>query len=296
MNSIFGSTAGTHALLVTYLILHSVFVLQVKWHERYNLDPPLSMATSGSSTRSSTSSNADAIATMEQALQEYDEMFRGDGYAEYFDEDQQEEYYYERDTGYEADLHASIGALLLDSPGDSIGAATHLLEAERLYRLTGESDNVNMASVKFSLATLHLLNGEYRESGRLHGEALVIFRQFQDNDENPKDGGASSSGLGLEEITAMLQKVQQKEQRQPNNQQQKQPAADANQQDDVDCRERHRTTTDTESSQSSPEQEKEPHNKDGGAKTVQVKSGPASLWIDIDGYLHQNDTTPRDEL
>ena len=283
-------------ILVFALFYFIAFNSSVKWHERYNLDPPPSTTTGGSNTKSSTgNSNADAITALEQALQEYDEMFRGDGYADtdettggYFDEDQQQEYYsyYERDNGYEADLHASIGALLLDrsddGPGDTIGAVTHLLEAERLYRLTGESDNVNMASVKFTLAALHLQNGEYRESGRLHGEALAIFRKVQGDGEDLMDGATTTSGLGLEEITAMLLQIQQKQQ--PNSQQQKQqPAADARRQDTV-----------TESSQSYPEEE-QPH-KGVGAKTVQIQSGPASMWIDIEGFLSQNDTTLKDEL
>jgi len=186
--------------------MRCISLLAVEWYERYNLESP---AVGGLEFFQSGDENP--VEAFEMALQQYKEIFSDEGaiYDEegYFDEATGETYY-EKDDGYEADLHASIGALYMGGD-DHILAVSHLLEAIRLYDLAGEPDGQNMASAKFNLAALRLRNGEYRESARLHGEALDIFHRIIGDGE-----GAAGGGLGLDEIHNLLQKRRKEQQQQ----------------------------------------------------------------------------------
>ena len=256
----------------------------------YELDAPLSPTDVGGVGGAMDDSSKEAIAEMEQALQQYRDMISADetdtaayGDTGYF-HDGGPQYYYQRDDGYEGDLHASLGALLL-ADGDAVLAAVHLMEAVRLYEFAGDVDGQNMASVKFNLSALYLQNGEYRESARLHGEALDLFRQF--HGEGADLLGAMGQ-LGLDEITEMLQRQQQQQQQQQQQEQQKgSPLTNENTHDKYDDLGKDDTTTEaTEPAKGLKAQ---------GANTVQFASGRTNMLIDVDGYLQQNNTR-RDEL
>jgi len=227
----------------------------------------------------------DPVEAFEQALQQYREMFSTEDatYDEdgYFDEATGETYY-EKDDGYEADLHASIGAMLMARGfDDHILAATHLLEAVRLYDLAGEPDGQNMASAKFNLAALHLRNRDYRESARVYGEALDLFRKLNGDNVDPMGGGFGFGGvLGLEELTKQLLQQRGAE-----------AAEDSTVSDSGDNRE---PDADGETPQRPIASASEPVDANDNIEKASSSSGPAML-IDLTGFLHQNDTL-KDEL
>jgi hypothetical protein len=155
--------------------LRAYVCAKVEWNEKYNLDPPVDPLTAAD-----LDGNTAAMLTEhEKNLEEYLKMFDGDTGAMLdggYDEDTGEEYDYEKDDGYEGDLHLSLGSLYMALGGDNSAlAASHLEQAVRLYELSGEREGDNTATAKFNLAILHLRSGDYRASARWHGEALDGF-------------------------------------------------------------------------------------------------------------------------
>jgi tetratricopeptide (TPR) repeat protein len=244
----------------------------VEWNVKYDLDPP-AVDQSAADFMGGGDSTDDMVAEYERVLQEYLEMFADDtvgGMDGFFDEASGETYY-EKDDGYEGDLHTSIATLYMarGDNSENILAASHLEQAVRLYELSGEQDGQNMATAKFNLSILHARNGDYLASAQLHSEALDIFRAVVGEGVNPM-------GMGVDELSTLLEQ-----------QQQEQNSAYQNQ---------HFTTskTTTTSSSTATSQATKKTAPSMQAANTANDAGPTIL-VDVQRFLSQNDSL-REEL
>lgn len=248
------------------------FVFAVEWYEKYRLDPPADPPMDAAADLME-GDTAEMVAEYERILLEYLEMFADDTAAAAMDgflDETTGETYYEKDDGYEGDLHMSIGSLYMarSDNSESIQAASHLEQAVRLYELSGEVQSQNMATVKFNLSILHLRNGDYPMSARLHGEALDIFRAVIGDGVNPM-------AMGDEELNSLLLMQQEQEESY------------------FQATRTSKTTTTTS-----------PQTKGSKAPSVQATKtagggggggGPPTILVDVQRFLSQNDSL-REEL
>jgi hypothetical protein len=117
------------------------------------------------------------------------------------------EYYYEKDDIYEADIHLSIGTLYIKefdkgtfTSNSFTNAMTHLDQAVRLYEMssddTDHSITTNMTLAKYYLFLLHLRDGNYHFAAQRYNDAIDWLRKldalvltdsdmFEDNDIDP---------------------------------------------------------------------------------------------------------------
>ena len=136
------------------------------------------------------------IQTYEQALEEYHSMFKdgvdssdpvvsdSNGFYRSGDADFGDQEFYERNDGYEGDLHNTLGALYLNA-GDIDQAALHLQQALRLYLNAGEGQDATTASTHTQLAALYFQQGEYKSSAEQHRLASEIYQKILTPGENP---------------------------------------------------------------------------------------------------------------
>jgi tetratricopeptide (TPR) repeat protein len=90
---------------------------------------------------------------------------------------------YESDDLYEADLHATIGAIQL-SNGQVELAMTSLVKAIDLYEVH-KGEEYAIADVKLNMGMALFRLREFDESARLHEEALELFRETVGEGKNP---------------------------------------------------------------------------------------------------------------
>lgn len=98
------------------------------------------------------------------------------------------DYYYQRDDGYEGDLHAALGALYL-SNDDVDKAMAYLENAISLYRTNDDSNSRRMADTKTNLAFALFRARQFQESIRVHTEALEVYRELYGDGVNPLTQG-----------------------------------------------------------------------------------------------------------
>jgi tetratricopeptide (TPR) repeat protein len=179
----------------------------VQWNEEHDITPPSSLSLGSEQV----DDDAEMLAQYQQKLQEYKNTFGehsmdgGAGGGRLFgDEDgyfqsarrssttgsssNSEDGNYElvKNHGYEGDLHATLGALYLSTNDDDIVAASsHLIQAIRLYELSGDTTDTPMADVKLNMALLYLRLGEFISSADAYDDALDIYQQIYGDGINP---------------------------------------------------------------------------------------------------------------
>lgn len=266
-------------------------IFAVEWNEKYRLDPPADDSSFADEFEGETS---ELMAEYEEILEEYQEMFAADGRSamEGFFDEMSGETYYEKDDGYEGDLHMSLGALYMSRSdnSESIQAASHLEQAIRLYELSGEAQSQNMASAKFDLSILHLRNGEYRMSARRHGEALDIFRTVMGDDDG-------SVGGSVEELNSFLPQRELPQQIQPQQQDSSSSSSKAGSATGpAASRQRQRSTTNKGTAMDRDHASRQNRLSMVEANKIDAtgKGGP-TIVVDVHRFLSQNDSY-KDEL
>eukprot|EP00977_Amphora_coffeiformis_P005203 scaffold1115_cov165-Amphora_coffeaeformis.AAC.3 len=167
------------------------------WFRRHNVAPPQPPPPDGLANNEE--QNA-MILTYEQGLEEYHAMFADgvdssdpvvsdtNGFYSGGDADYGSQTFYQRDDGYEGDLHNTLGALYLNS-GDYDQAAMHLQQALRLYLKAGEAQDTTTATAHTQLALLYFQQGEYDASMEQHRLAVEIFKKIVTPGSNPLHHG-----------------------------------------------------------------------------------------------------------
>lgn len=163
------------------------------WFHKYSIAPP------PTPTPEDAEENDDhkaMIQTYEEALEEYHAMFKDgvdssdpvlsdrNGFYSRGEADFGDQAYYQRNDGYEGDLHNTLGAFYLNA-GDYDQATMHLQQALRLYLKAGEGQDATTASTHTQLAALYFQQGKYLASAEQHGLALEIFKRISTPGENP---------------------------------------------------------------------------------------------------------------
>jgi tetratricopeptide (TPR) repeat protein len=90
---------------------------------------------------------------------------------------------YEPDELFEADIHATLGAIRL-ARDEAVLAMDHFQAAVTLYE-GYNADDAAIADVKINMALALLRLEEYEESARVHEEALDIYRKTIGEGKNP---------------------------------------------------------------------------------------------------------------
>jgi tetratricopeptide (TPR) repeat protein len=117
---------------------------------------------------------AESIQQYEAMLEEYQELFSRDGADLNIDHG---DGVYQRDEGYEADLHNALGAMYM-STGDFTMAQVHVDQAISLYSIQGEGQETYFADVLYNQALLLFQQGEFLKSLEAYHEALELYRQL----------------------------------------------------------------------------------------------------------------------
>jgi tetratricopeptide (TPR) repeat protein len=143
----------------------------------------------------------ETLQAYEQALEDYHEMINNPQDNGPMDEVAGETVLYEKDDGYEGDLHTTLGSLYL-SAGDHVTAESHLLQSIRLYALSGEQSERSTADTKFNLAAIYFQKGDYLSSAELRRGALDIYRDTVGEGVNPMLDGVPSLDLSAFETKA----------------------------------------------------------------------------------------------
>ena len=167
------------------------------WFQRYNIAPPQSPPVDNTE---SGDDQANIIQTYEQALEEYHAMFLdgvdssdpvvsdSNGFYSSGDADYGTQEFFQRNDGYEGDLHNTLGAFYLNI-GDLEQAKLHLQQALRLYLKAGEAQDATTATTYTQLALLHFQQGEYEMSTEQHRQSVEIFRKIVSPGTNPLHHG-----------------------------------------------------------------------------------------------------------
>jgi len=92
--------------------------------------------------------------------------------------------YYERDDGYEADMLMSIGSIYM-SMGETTHAIPCLEQAIALYNSNGESKSPAMADTKNNLAVAYFLVQRFQDSQTARFEALDLYQTLYGDNVNP---------------------------------------------------------------------------------------------------------------
>jgi hypothetical protein len=174
----------------------------VQLYEQYHLDPPFNdplLLHSPSMIENNGDrpiSKNDLLIQYERSLEEYYALFSDYDFEQqhsvFFNDDilsvdesnGSNNYYYDKDDGYEADLHVLIGTLYMESDNQSSGqnsislASNHFEQAVRLYDISGEVHSTNMALAKYNLFLLHLRDGDYRTASSLYNDAIDTLRMI----------------------------------------------------------------------------------------------------------------------
>jgi tetratricopeptide (TPR) repeat protein len=136
----------------------------------------------------------ESIAAFEKALEEYQSLMNDPTNEEEYSIDDQGNPVYEKDDGYEGDLYTTLGSLYL-SNGDYVTAESNLLQAIRLYDMSGEDAERSTADAKFNLAAIYYQNNRYRESAEIRSEALNIYLETVGEGINPLLDGTPTLDL-----------------------------------------------------------------------------------------------------
>jgi hypothetical protein len=271
----------------------------VQFHEQYRLDPPFidplqlhSSTTTEDMIRTENDidhpiSKNDFLIQYERLLEEYYALFVDSDLEQQrtvpsnddiFDMDaSNDNYYYDTDDGYEADLHVSIGTLYMElhttpsSSSSTISQATnHFEQAVRLYQASGEVHSTNMALAKYNLFLLHLRDGDYRTASLRYNDAVDALRTIDVTTEHP-----DSSIFIIEMMTVWKQGYRNVRKQQP-----------------YKSTQRH---NDPKESQSSINAETSTRDYKIVKSTKDSSNTGSSLYVDVQHFLSQNYTS-RDEL
>jgi tetratricopeptide (TPR) repeat protein len=148
----------------------------MKWYSAYNLVPPQEAVL--------ITESDELLQEMEAKLDEYRAaLYGGRGIQIPDDYRKPNEPLYESDDLYEADLHATIGAIQL-SNGQVELAMTSLVKAIDLYEVH-KGEEYAIADVKLNMGMALFRLREFDESARLHEEALELFRDTVGEGKNP---------------------------------------------------------------------------------------------------------------
>ncbi|KAI2492778.1 hypothetical protein MHU86_21783 [Fragilaria crotonensis] len=149
----------------------------VNWYKTYNLAPP-------EVSELAIMDADDALESAEQKLQAYTTMLYGGGELQIpNDNTRRGEAVYEADELYEADLHATLGALRM-ARNEMHLAVIHLAEAIQRYGRYPESGR-SLADAKLNLAMAYFKQGEYELSIEAHEDALDDYKRVVPEGKNP---------------------------------------------------------------------------------------------------------------
>lgn len=119
----------------------------------------------------------------EQALAEYNAMVHGQGEIHVPNDWSRHDGMYQADELYEADLHATLGALRM-ARNEMHLAINHLANAIEKYARNPESGRL-LADAKLNLATAYFKQGEYELSMEAHDDALDVYKEVVGEGKNP---------------------------------------------------------------------------------------------------------------
>jgi tetratricopeptide (TPR) repeat protein len=273
----------------------------VQLHEEYQLDPPFidplhyDSSTIVDDAKSMDNNDSPTLLELEQLLEEYHTLVSDTNinkqHALNDDEmllmDESNQYYYEKDHAYEANIHMSLGEMYTEvkkASTSSITQATfHFEKAVRLYEIEGDEQNTNVALAKYNLFLLHLRDGDYRTAMRWYDEAIDLLEVMNPSDELPADWYYELNDLSWISGRADLQndrntqsQHQQKSTRSHQEQQRTSLHSDASASD---------TATKAGSSVKQGKRSKQLNIRLTTKNTV-----GSSIYINLQHYLSQNDT------
>jgi tetratricopeptide (TPR) repeat protein len=110
--------------------------------------------------------------------------------SDYGEDEVEDHIYHGKDDLYEGDIHMSLGSLYL-AKGDLVSAGSHLSQSIKLYELSGEEEDRNLADAKFNMAVLRYRTGEYVLSRESYDSALAIYRDVVGSGIDPRMAGMS---------------------------------------------------------------------------------------------------------
>jgi tetratricopeptide (TPR) repeat protein len=108
--------------------------------------------------------------------------------------DYEDQLYLGKDDLYEGDIHMSLGSLFL-AKGDLVSAGSHLSQSIKLYELSGEEEDRNLADAKFNMSVLKYRTGEYALSREFYDSALDIYRDVVGAGIDPRMAGMDPSEI-----------------------------------------------------------------------------------------------------
>lgn len=146
------------------------------WYKKYGLASP--------AVQDVPIADADeTLAASEQALEDYNSMLYGGGELQIPNDRQGTgEQIYQNDELYEADLHASIGALRM-AKGEAHMAVNHLANAIELYARNPVGRALGDA--RLNLAMVYFKQGEYELSMEEYADALDVYKEVIGEGKNP---------------------------------------------------------------------------------------------------------------
>ena len=164
----------------------------MEWYQTYRITVPVAFQT--------TALDNDAIfQDHERALADYQSSVYGGHEMPLSDE------LLATDNLYEADLHATLGALKLT--GDHVAMAYHHIQkAIDIYELHGEERSAADAYLNLALGLFR--EGKFTESSESHQRAVGIYQQVVDEGKNPLMEGFANmlteAGMDINKLTAEL--------------------------------------------------------------------------------------------
>ena len=157
----------------------------LEWHDQHNI-PVYPIMENANALH-----DGDTLQQHIDALQDYRSMINGgtlnekEVTLEGLNNDANNDYYYQRDDGYEGDLHLTLGTLYL-SNDDLEKAMTYFENAISLYQTSSDDANSHrMADAKTNLAMAFFRARQFQESIRLHTEALELYQTLYGDGVNP---------------------------------------------------------------------------------------------------------------
>jgi tetratricopeptide (TPR) repeat protein len=169
----------------------------MQWYEQYNLAPPVVVENEYAADY-----DGQTLEVVELQLSGYNDLRDMDASVQI----EEGEEYYQRDDGYEGDLHLSIGTLYLDR-NDFVSAASHLDQAIQLYELSGETEERNTADAKYNLAILHFRNADFLASDAAYNSALDTYRKVVGDGMDPRMMGLEMDQLEARALARVTEKA-----------------------------------------------------------------------------------------
>ena len=128
---------------------------------------------------------SESIQQYEDALEEYQELFANEADYNHMGHGAREMgndgLHYQRDDGYEADLHNALATLYMTN-GDFTMAQIHLEQAVQLYSISGERQENYFADVLLNQATLAFRQGHFEKSAESYKEAVAMYEKHHANE------------------------------------------------------------------------------------------------------------------